>query len=86
MSTDSDVKLFSAKKSSRFWIVIGVLVAFVGAAVAWWFYVPPKVDVVEFAMVSPKDIPAVIAIGPDGSVWFTIDFAAAVGRVNNGKV
>jgi virginiamycin B lyase len=86
MSTDSDVKLFSPRKSSRFWIVIAVLVAFVGAAVAWRFYVSPKVDVVEFAMVSPKDIPAVIAIGPDGSVWFTIDFAAAVGRVTNGKV
>lgn len=41
---------------------------------------------VEHAMPDPRDTPTAIAAGPDGSVWFTLDGAAALGRVRNGQV
>ena len=37
-------------------------------------------------MQSARDIPTAIAAAADGSIWFTIDFANAVGRVQDGKV
>ena len=47
---------------------------------------PTLASVIEYAMLEPRDTPTALAIGPDGTVWFTIDFAAAVGRVRDGKV
>jgi virginiamycin B lyase len=32
------------------------------------------------------DIPAALAIGPDGAVWFSIDFSNAVGLLRDGKI
>jgi len=34
----------------------------------------------------PTDIPTALAVAPDGSVWFSIDFSDAVGVVRAGKV
>src|SRR5215813_5086064 len=41
---------------------------------------------VEYRMAEPQDAPIAIAAGNDGSVWFTIDHADAIGRVRNGGV
>ena len=40
----------------------------------------------EYRMPARTDIPTAIAIGPDGTVWFTIDFAAAIGMLRNGRI
>jgi virginiamycin B lyase len=40
----------------------------------------------EYAMQDRTDIPAAIAAGPDGSVWFTIDFSDALGIVREGRL
>src|SRR5262245_63136474 len=41
---------------------------------------------VEYRMSEPHDSPIAIAAGPDGSIWFTIDHADAIGRVREGRV
>jgi virginiamycin B lyase len=46
----------------------------------------PRVPFVEYAMSSSADTPTAIAAGPDGTVWFTIDLADAIGRVRAGKL
>ena len=40
----------------------------------------------EYAMAQPTDIPTTIAVGRDGSVWFTLDFSDAIGFLRDGKV
>jgi virginiamycin B lyase len=46
----------------------------------------PKSDFVEYAMLEKTDMPTALAIAPDGAVWFTLDFAPAIGRIRDGKV
>jgi virginiamycin B lyase len=41
---------------------------------------------VEYRMDEPQDAPIAIAAGSDGSIWFTIDHADAIGRLRNGRV
>jgi virginiamycin B lyase len=56
------------------------------AALAWHRSGSRTAQVVEYAMTVPTDIPTAVAIAPDGSVWFSIDFSDAVGVVRGGKV
>ncbi len=46
----------------------------------------PEQKFVEYRMSEPQDAPIAIAAGTDGSIWFTIDHADAVGRLRNGRV
>jgi len=46
----------------------------------------PKGDFVEYAMLEKTDIPTAIAVAPDGTVWFTLDLAPAIGRIRDGKL
>ena len=41
---------------------------------------------VEYRMSEPQDTPIAIAAGTDGSIWFTIDHADAIGRLRNGRI
>ncbi|HXZ16249.1 MAG TPA: hypothetical protein VEH77_09820 [Roseiarcus sp.] len=41
---------------------------------------------VEYAMSEPMDTPTAVAVASDGTVWFTLDLAAAIGRIRNGKL
>ena len=41
---------------------------------------------VEYRMDEPQDAPIAIAAGIDGSIWFTIDHANAIGRLRNGRI
>jgi virginiamycin B lyase len=43
-------------------------------------------DFVEYPMTVASDIPTAVAVGPDGTVWFTIGFADAVGMIRDGKL
>lgn len=69
------------------WLILAIVTAAAIGTAVWWRQpaVSPN-DVVEYAMLEARDTPAVLAIAPDGTVWFTIDFAAAVGRIRDGKV
>jgi virginiamycin B lyase len=45
-----------------------------------------RAQFVEYAMPQPQDMPIAIAAAADGSIWFTIDGAAAIGRVRDGRL
>jgi virginiamycin B lyase len=69
------------------WWYVAVLALVLMAALALWrLATPPAIEVVEYKMPEPRDTPTVLAVAPDGTVWFTIDFAAAIGRIRDGKV
>lgn len=40
----------------------------------------------EYRMLSRTDIPAAVAVAPDGTVWFTIEFSDAIGLMRNGEI
>jgi len=46
----------------------------------------PQEEIVEYRMGEPQDAPIAIAAGTDGSIWFTIDHADAIGRVRDGRI
>ena len=46
----------------------------------------PEQKFVEYRMSEPQDAPIAIAAGADGSIWFTIDHADAIGRLRNGRI
>lgn len=69
------------------WLVAALVLAAALVVVLWWRQIDlAPTDVVEYAMLEARDTPAVLAIAPDDTVWFTIDFAAAVGRIRDGKL
>ena len=41
---------------------------------------------VEYRMLGPHDGPMAIAAAVDGTVWFTIDQADAIGRIRGGRI
>jgi virginiamycin B lyase len=46
----------------------------------------PEEKFVEYHMDESQDAPIAIAAGADGSIWFTIDHADAIGRLQNGRI
>jgi len=40
----------------------------------------------EYPLLSRTDIPAAIAVGRDGTVWFTIEFSNAIGLLRDGEI
>ncbi len=46
----------------------------------------PRHHFVEYKMTSPQDTPTAIAAAADGTIWFTIDLADAIGRVREGRM
>jgi virginiamycin B lyase len=73
----------------RRYLIVGLAVLIVGAAaatLAWRVRGPSKAMFVEYPMTVASDIPAALAIGPDGAVWFSIDFSNAVGVLRDGKI
>jgi virginiamycin B lyase len=41
---------------------------------------------VEYRMREPQDAPIAIAAGANGTIWFTIDHADAIGRLRDGRI
>lgn len=67
--------------------VAGTLVAGIVLLLAWmWSGTATQGDFVEYAMVEKTDMPTAVAIAPDDTVWFTMDFAGAIGRIRQGKL
>jgi virginiamycin B lyase len=75
------------KSPRRIGAAIVVLVVLAALVLAWQLgVVSGKVAVVEFPMQEGYDTPTAIAVAGDGTVWFTIDLANAIGRIRNGKL
>lgn len=69
--------------------ILVTIVLLLAAAVVTLVWRPPgprSAKVIEYAMPVSTDIPTAVAVAPDGSVWFSIDFSDAVGVVRGGKV
>jgi virginiamycin B lyase len=67
--------------------VAAVVVLALAGTGAWWFVAhrsPP--GFVEYPMRQRGEMPIAVAAAADGSVWFTIDGAAALGRVRDGRL
>jgi virginiamycin B lyase len=62
------------------------LVALGGAGMLLLRGATPAARFVEYRMSGPRDGPMAIAAAADGTVWFTIDQANAIGRVHGGRV
>src|SRR5262245_60293851 len=46
----------------------------------------PTGQFVEYPLPNPQDAPVAIAAAADGTIWFTIDRADAIGRVRDGRL
>jgi len=64
-------------------LVLGL--AAVAGAAGWYSVLGRPVRFVEYKTAG-MDTPTAIAVSPDGTVWFTADVAAAIGRVRDGRV
>ena len=76
-----------ALRTRWLWLGAAVLVAALGGAATWVAnrnY--PSMRFIEYRMAQPLDTPTAIAAAPDGTIWFTIDLAAAIGRVHDGRL
>ena len=74
-----------SRPRQQVWLVLLLILIVAAAAAAWWLS-RAHGRFVEYAMLDPKDIPTMVAVAPDGSGWFTIDFNSAMGRVKDGKL
>ncbi|HEU5284115.1 MAG TPA: hypothetical protein VFU53_09890 [Burkholderiales bacterium] len=71
----------------RRWLAAGLILGLAIAVLVFGLYrLATRPEFVEYKMDDPRDIPTAIAASPDGSVWFTIDSASAVGRLQDSKV
>ncbi len=77
-----------ASRTASRWLtaLIIVVVAIAAGAAAWWTLKPAMPKFVEYPMTVSTDMPTAIAIAPDGTAWFSIDFSDAIGVIRNGKV
>jgi virginiamycin B lyase len=69
---------------SRGVVVALATLAAVGLYLAWGGGDAPQF--VEYAMSEPEDMPIGIAAAADGTVWFSIGGADAIGRVRDGQL
>jgi virginiamycin B lyase len=60
--------------------------ALAGAAAALLPGVWSRARFVEYPMAQSEHMPIAVAAAVDGTVWFTIDGAAAIGRVRHGRI
>ena len=71
----------------RFWLAVAATMTALGGGAAWLVYLGrSSVRYVEYRMSQPLDTPIAIASASDGTIWFTIDLAAAMGRVRGGHL
>jgi virginiamycin B lyase len=73
-------------RSWRLWLGAAAVMALGGGAAYLASLARSSVQFVEYRMPQPLDTPTAIAAAPDGTIWFTIDLAAAIGRVRDGRL
>ncbi len=76
-----------AGRRRRGWLTTAVLVVVAAGAVLAWRVGPWwRAGFVEYQMLGASDIPTAVAVAPDGTVWFTIEFSDAIGVLRSGKI
>jgi virginiamycin B lyase len=69
------------------WLAAVPVAAALGGTAVWLTHHDRSVRwFVEYQMTQPLDTPTAIAAATDGTIWFTIDLAAAIGRVRDGRL
>ena len=76
----------TAGRRRRRWLAGAVALVVVLGAVYWLYGVWVARGFTEYRMLDRTDIPTAVATAADGTVWFTIDFAAAIGVFRNGRI
>ncbi|MFN0040206.1 MAG: hypothetical protein ACKVP2_11895 [Burkholderiales bacterium] len=76
-------KLLTRKRTI---LVAVVVVALTGIYAGMRYTGRPGGDFVEYVMLEKNDMPTALAIAADGTVWFTMDSANALGRIRKGKL
>jgi virginiamycin B lyase len=68
-------------------LVLATCLIFLGlGALVWRLGRGPERGFVEYQMQVSTDIPTALAVAPDGSVWFTIEFSDAIAVFRNGRI
>jgi len=67
-------------------VIAGVLIGALVAAAFWLHSLWIWRGFADYRMEQPQDIPTAIAVGKDGAVWFTIDFADAIGVFKDNRI
>jgi virginiamycin B lyase len=71
----------------RWWMLtVAVAIAIGAAALAWRVGPWAAWGFQEFKLPDQGDIPVTIAVGPDGTVWFTLESSDAIGLFRDGQV
>jgi virginiamycin B lyase len=77
-------------KVSRTSLAVGLVAVLVVSATAAFIAggasVHPAAPAIEFRLPNSQDIPAAIALAPDGSVWFTLESSDSVGVLRDGQI
>jgi virginiamycin B lyase len=68
------------------WLPMVVIVAAGLGVLVWRFGLRSEPSFNEYPMLAKTDIPTALDIGPNGAVWFTIEFSDAIGAFRNGKI
>ena len=66
-------------------VVLGVVLT-AGATAFWLHSLWIWRGFTDYRMEQARDIPTAVAVAPDGTVWFTIDFADAIGVLRNDRI
>jgi virginiamycin B lyase len=76
-----------AAMGRRHIVIVAVLgAALVAAAALWLHSLWIWRGFTEYRMERDRDIPTAIAVSGDGAVWFTLDFADAIGVLREGRI
>jgi virginiamycin B lyase len=68
------------------WLPMLVVLAAGLGALGWRLGLRSEHSFAEYPMLTKTDIPTALDIGPNGAVWFTIEFSDAIGVFRNGKI
>jgi virginiamycin B lyase len=72
--------------SRRNLLLLAAATLVIAAVLLWRLWPRAHGHFVEYPMALATDIPTAVAIAPDGTVWFTIDTAGAMGVIRDGKI
>ena len=70
----------------RHLLIAGVLIAFLLGAALWLHSMWIWRGITEYRTQGARDIPTAVAVAPDGTVWFTIDFSDAIGVLRQNRL
>ena len=70
----------------RHLVIVGILGAGLVGATLWLHSLWIWRGFAEYRMERARDIPTAVAVGPDGAVWFTIDFGDAIGVLRQDRI